>query len=249
MTQDITAGPLAGLFRVFSAFGGAIDNRIRIQKTAYILKMTGFQDFASLPFTYHGHGPYSRELSDVLREVVAAGLVREIFSAADQEDDRHSYQLTVAGQDWVKENGVDVPQKLLDAANTLKQFESRALELASTVLFFHRDHEMMPREHAFERALKLKPQCRAYKAKAEAIMETVVKYESCETARRALEKTPAGERVATCAGCGKETLPDTCHCGRAAAEHNAYDSSCPGPIPMGCDCHRAGTPPKGDHRG
>jgi len=126
--------PLMGLVRLMAAYGGEIDDRIRLQKSAFILKHLGFADFAKLRFSSYYRGPYSRQLSDVLHELVVARLIAETREAGDDHA-RYSYRLTAEGRAWLSTNNVEASPDLIDCVQVLKKSHWRTLELASTMLY------------------------------------------------------------------------------------------------------------------
>lgn len=158
--------PLVGILRLMVAHGGEIDNRIRFQKSAFILKHLGFADFARLRFSYHHFGPYSQQLSDVLHEVVAAELITETRFEHGDDHVRYTYRLTDEGQAWLSANNVEASSHLADYVQALKKSHWRTLELASTMFFLLDERSAPDSEAAFRKALDLKPQCNAYSEEA-----------------------------------------------------------------------------------
>lgn len=154
--------PIAGLLRLLQAHDSEIENRIRIQKSVYLLQTHGFADFERLRFVYHHYGPYSQQLSDVLRELVAAGLVAELRSEYGEDQVKYVYRLTESGKEWLRDNEVEVPEHLTTDTTLLKSSHWRSLELASTILFLLKEGSASDLSSATAKALELKPGCRAY---------------------------------------------------------------------------------------
>jgi uncharacterized protein len=55
--------------------GGKIVGRTRLQKTSYLLELSGLGD--GFPFQYRQYGPYSEELAAAVRDANALGLISE----------------------------------------------------------------------------------------------------------------------------------------------------------------------------
>jgi uncharacterized protein YwgA len=161
---------LHGVLRLVQASGGKVNNRISIQKSAYLLQALGVSDFASADFTYHHYGPYSRQLSDALQEAVGAGLLAESRDDFAQGYLRYSYRLTEDGQKWLKEEFDARPDATEKHAGVLSGTHWRALELAATVVFLEREGIANDRAEAVATALRFKPECKNSRDKAEQLL-------------------------------------------------------------------------------
>jgi len=127
--------PIVEILQLMIAHGEEIDSRIRFQKSVFLLKHIGIADFAKFRFSYHHFGPYSHQLSDVLQDLVGAGLISEVKSKYSEEQVKYTYRLTEAGKAWLSANQVEPAHDLNKHAALLKGIHWRTLELASTVLF------------------------------------------------------------------------------------------------------------------
>ena len=169
MTFDPSA--LRGLLALIKSSSGKIESRIRVQKEAFLLRQLGCSDFRSINFSYHYFGPYSRELSDVLQEAVAANLLsekREDFAAGQN---RYSYELSDDGEEWLQANPSADISIFKRSSDSLKNAHWRTLELASTVIFLESLNQSVDRESAFENALSLKRECKRYEKGAQQLLK------------------------------------------------------------------------------
>lgn len=173
MGEQRSGNVLRGVLSLVNAMGGSLEQRIRLQKAAYLLQRLGARDFRPAYFKYHHYGPYSRGLSDAIQAAVASGLLREARTEyADTDAVSYTYVLTDEGRAWVRENEDEPEPQVKQHARTLKDARWRALELAATALFLQRD-EGLPRDAAMVRAIELKPPCEPYRAEAEQILATL----------------------------------------------------------------------------
>lgn len=163
--------PLFGVLRLLAAYGREIDTRMRVQKSVYLLKRHGFEEFAKLRFAYFHYGPYSQQLSEVLRELVAAELVEEVRQEGSPDQTGYVYRLTCKGEDWLATNHVEIPERLASDTDVLKKSHWRSLELASTVLFLAKERNLSSMEGAFLKALELKPECKEFSPEAKQLVE------------------------------------------------------------------------------
>ncbi len=163
-----------GLLWMLSQCGGRVQNRIRVQKFAYLLKLKAHPDFKNADFAYHHYGPYSRELSDTLQDVVSAGLVKEEQEKYSEEQVRFAYNLTDSGKEWLRRFG-ERPELtgLAEAVEKLAPSEWRALELAATAAFLETNERAASRDESFKLALRQKPACRAFEEAARAVLGTL----------------------------------------------------------------------------
>lgn len=156
---------MEGLLALVRAFGGRIEGRLRIQKSAYLLKVLGAQEFRRTRFRYHYYGPYSRELSGSLQQAVAGQLLEEAPEGFSAEIARYNYRLTKDGQRWLEGFESDAEIRLSDKIPLLQRADLKALELAATVAFLERD-ENLSRDDATRRALELKRDCVPHREEA-----------------------------------------------------------------------------------
>lgn len=172
MERAPRANPLSGLLSLVDAMGGQLENRIRLQKSVYLLKLLNATDFRSMSFRYHHFGPYSRSVSDTLQDAIVSGLLVERRVDYREDQSKYTYELTEDGRAWLEENtasGVD--PRIKTFAPTFKEAHWRVLELAATVLFVERDEHIRDRSHAMARALELKPACAEWRDEAEALLK------------------------------------------------------------------------------
>jgi uncharacterized protein YwgA len=167
----MTGSVLRGVISLVDAMGGSLDQRIRLQKAAYLLQRRGVEDFRPASFKYHHYGPYSRGLSDAIQAAVSLGLLEEEkIERADSDAVSYRYVLTDLGRTWLKENSGSPDAEMHRHAEALKGAPWRALELAATALFLERDERLPARAVAMRRAIELKPACEAYQAQAADIL-------------------------------------------------------------------------------
>lgn len=142
--------PFIDLLSLVEASGGRIEHRVRIQKEAYLLRWIGLPVFRAVRFTFYTHGPYSRELSDVLHRAVATGYLTESPGDADI----YVYELTPeAIRLRVELKWTSDPLK--DVAARLNAEHWSALELAATALYLQ-EEERAPSPQ-WDRAIALRP--------------------------------------------------------------------------------------------
>jgi uncharacterized protein YwgA len=158
------------ILELIAAAGGKIQNRISIQKMAFLLAAKGNTRFSLRAFSYHYYGPFSRELSDALHQAVLAGLLNEDQTNYGNGSVKYEYSVSEAGQEWID-------RKLLEEDGTnanvgvMRDAHWRALELASTALFLQRDQPKLSRDGAMAYAIELKPATVEYRAAAETLLE------------------------------------------------------------------------------
>ncbi len=162
---------MKNVLELVQANDGRIDTRIRLQKLAYIMQVLNVDDFEVPTFSYHHYGPYSRDLSEALRECVDAEFLveqREDFGTAE----RFSYRLTEDGERWLVEysEGEHPAEELTRYVHMMKTRHWRTLELAATVLYLEREMDE-DREDAFTAALDLKPECASFRSSSERLLE------------------------------------------------------------------------------
>lgn len=164
----LQTSPGLGLLAMLAAHGGRIENRITIQKLAFLLKQKGEPAFQRLAFVYHFYGPYSRDLSAVLQDLVVFGLVDEQRTDFAPDSTRYSYVLTLQGREYLRSAGCDVGSLSVMVEVGLQE-HWRTLELAATTLFLEKDKHLT-RDCAQRKALDLKPACAPYAQQAETVL-------------------------------------------------------------------------------
>ena len=159
-----------GILRVISASGGKLSTRIRLQKEAFLLAISGSEDFNASEFEYHHYGPYSRTLSDGLRLAVSAGLLEEdIEHFEDTNAERYSYKLTNSGNDILSEDkSSDTRFHKKVALMNVQHW--RCLELAATVKYLQTHDDISDLDTAFSEAIKLKPATKQYSDQARQLL-------------------------------------------------------------------------------
>ena len=160
---------LKGLLELVDASDGVIETRIKIQKLAYLLGLSGFQEFKSCKFFYHNHGPFSRELSDTLQFATSAGLLEEDRIPVSEGINKYIYKITESGRSFLQESG-KASGTYLGLIKKLQVHNWRALELAATVRYLETAESFSDREMAFDAALSLKPETKSYFDEAKAIL-------------------------------------------------------------------------------
>jgi uncharacterized protein YwgA len=167
--QNVSNQPgelLKGLLALVKESGGQMDSRVRIQKSAYLLKHLGVSDFNSAKFRYHYYGPYSRDLSSELHDAVLNELLEERVRQSTDEQETYSYFLTNRGQEWLKKFSYatqqpaslsNIEKKKLEL---LKSKTQNTLELAATTIYLQNEYpKLSDPQKALKRALELKPRC------------------------------------------------------------------------------------------
>lgn len=162
---------LRGVVALAGAMNGTIEGRIRLQKSAYLLKRLGVPDFQDAPFRYHHYGPYSRPLSYVLHDSVVSGLLQEDEQEHGEELVRYSYALTDAGRKWLESAQREPDPVVAKAAPLLQAAHYRTLELAATLLFIEHNERIPSRDESMRRALELKPACADHRSDARNLLE------------------------------------------------------------------------------
>ena len=158
-----------GILDLLRANDGHIDNRITIQKCAYLLQRKGAPDFATAEFAYHHYGPYSRDVSEALQELVATGLIDE-HQASHEKYVQYSYNLTEGGKRWLAAHEVDGASSFDSLYRKLATTPWRTLELATTIWFLQQEKIARDFSSAVKQALDLKPECQQYKSDAEQLL-------------------------------------------------------------------------------
>ena len=115
--------------------GGEIVGRTRLQKTAYLLEVTGLG--SGVYFAYKHYGPYSEDLALSAARGVALGNLKEETQTADWGGIYSIYSV-----DGHKDN--DVNPKRRDLATIAAKANPVALELAATAIFLSREGQKEP---------------------------------------------------------------------------------------------------------
>lgn len=153
---------LRGLLALVRNIGGLIEDRMRIQKAAYLLQSLGATDFHPATFRYHCYGPYSRELSNELHNAVLCGLLEEITKPDFQDPKSYRYRLTEAGEKWLSSaqstlSSMFPPDEMRKKMEIIKKEDSERLELAATIVFLLKQHKgLLTPKQALDKALDLK---------------------------------------------------------------------------------------------
>lgn len=119
------------LLALVAASGGRIARRGRLQRTAYLLQWARLPVFGGCQFRSGTHGPYSRELSDVLHHNINAGHLSEFIEL----DKSHSYELSAQAAELCVDLRVR-PELLKYLATSLNRKPWEARDLAASALFF-----------------------------------------------------------------------------------------------------------------
>lgn len=156
---------------IASSEGRKLDSRIRVQKLAFLLQAKGVAEFQLMPFAYHHYGPYSRELSAVVQDLVLSGLLKEEREEFAEDNVRYSYELTPRGREYLSSVGSD-EKEVAEVVSIAAKEHWRTLELAATVLFLQRGRRWS-RAEALGRALELKPACAPFEERATQLLEAM----------------------------------------------------------------------------
>lgn len=148
-------------------------SRVRLQKTAYLLKCLGCKGFEDLDFDYESRGPYSRWVSDALHDIVTANYIRECGNSYG-----YQYNLTERGKVWVGEQSGYLTHR--ESLSLLKRWiiylkgrDVRALELACCVDFISKSrHKETPWKRVFER----NPYLQTWRESAENILKEIERW-------------------------------------------------------------------------
>lgn len=173
MERVTRANAIRGLLSLVAAMGGQLEDRIRMQKSVYLLRALGNSDFSATYFKYHHYGPYSRSLSDILQEAIVSGLLMERRADFGDEHSKYTYELTDLGRSWLVDNTDHRWLRLSDLAQTFKAQHWRTLELAATIHFVQNDEHISERSEAMARALALKPACKEFESAASGLLRSI----------------------------------------------------------------------------
>jgi len=128
---------------IISDAGGKIVGRTKLQKVAYLLRVTGVEDEFS--FSYKHYGPYSEDLANAARMGSLLGDLREIESPASWGG---TYSTYIADQPTEATEGRKALAALAASADAVE------LELAATAVFLAREGY----EHAWVETARRKPE-------------------------------------------------------------------------------------------
>ena len=156
---------IRGVLALIQASDGRIETRIRMQKEAYLLKWLGCPAFENIHFAYRFYGPYSRQLSDGLRDTVTTGVVVETTEDWD-DGNKYCYELGEVPDDLF---GEELSPAYRAAVARMADMHWRALELSATIAFLTANGRT--RAEATAQALELKPDCAPWKVAAAELMD------------------------------------------------------------------------------
>lgn len=159
------------ILKLIDLFDAKIKGRKRLQKLSYIMKDKGYpipQDFI-----YYHYGPYSRELSATIAELVSFGLLNET-----QTPQVYEYGLTEEGKEFINlleeknfVEKIELNEKLKNVIKSVKDQDPSLLELVSTILFLQDYGESF--KNACDKALELKPHLKSYLENATEIISNL----------------------------------------------------------------------------
>ena len=162
-----------GLMALVAASEDGIHGRIRAQKVAYIAGLLGASDFSTMKFQYHSFGPYSRQMSDCLQFLVAAGFVTEEQKPFKGEQIKYIYRLTEQGRAWIAQNTPDDFDLLQRIVTISTNADVSALELAATAEFLQHVDKINDRLVAFHAAIERRPQCNGFMDEAIGLLSSL----------------------------------------------------------------------------
>ena len=114
------------------ALSGEVIGRKKLQKMVYIAKKMDFP--FQERFQFHFYGPYSEELTLRVEELCNMGFLNEVKEKKGGYY-QYRYTLTEEGEEFLGENGVDMPL-LGNCLTDINTQNARFLELVSTILYF-----------------------------------------------------------------------------------------------------------------
>lgn len=173
MIREELEALLMGVLAIIIEKGGRVNSRLRIQKIAFLLKISNLNGFRSLDFSYHHYGPYSRQLSDIIQDLVAAEIFVEEIEEFNEAKSRYSYSVTKKGENWAEQNAYEDSESIRGIIQQVGDINLRALELLATVLYLEQDQQLEDREQAFENALALKPECAPWNEEAQVVLSSL----------------------------------------------------------------------------
>lgn len=113
---------------IISDAGGRIIGRTKLQKVAYLLRVTGLEDEFS--FSYKHYGPYSEELATAARIGNVLGTLREIEAPASWGGTYSTY---------LAEPPTDSSESRRELARAAAAADAIELELAATAVYLARE--------------------------------------------------------------------------------------------------------------
>jgi len=139
---------------------GGVDARTRLQKCIFLLQEAGLDFGAS--YSLHYYGPYSRDVAETTDRLAQADILEETM-ASHQLGERYSYRVTSSGAGLLdavetspeEKKALEAMNPFFDLINRLGSEPLRNLELAATMVFFHR-HGPFDWETAKARTAKFK---------------------------------------------------------------------------------------------
>lgn len=164
---------ICDLLSLIDASGGKIEHRVRLQKEVFLLRWAGFPILPTLRFTYDAHGPYSRELSDVLHRAVVSGYLNEKDAGGI-----YVYEMTAEASALLgRWRDVIGPVMAL-----LNSEHWSALELAATALYLQEDERAA--KPLWERALALRPTTSSFLERARGLVDELSGFRAKNVAER-----------------------------------------------------------------
>lgn len=132
MSADFS-GDLEEVVRIVSAAGGELVGRTRLQKTAFLLELTGLE--TGFPFHYKHYGPYSEELA-------AAADIAPLILDFNETQRRSSWGGTYSVFTSSNPASEDLPPAYRSLVRLAKEANPIALELAATAAFLAADEKI-----------------------------------------------------------------------------------------------------------
>lgn len=161
------------ILAIIAAHNQQIERRTRLQKLAYLLNYIGTDGFSKVRFDYEYNGPYSREVSDALQDLISAGFLKEMKEQSDAGYYVYSYELTSEGNQWIEENRVAQDEEIIRAVGELKGQPSDVLELSSRVIFLSLKGRLQSEKEAFKLAIEQNPDLKHCLSEAEKLIERI----------------------------------------------------------------------------
>lgn len=121
----------------------AVDSRKRLQKSIYLLQLSGSP--LACDYLLHYYGPYSFELASLIDQLNGAGIIRETPEPLSSGIVRYTSMVTEAGQKALgaferTDKGRQLCAEIQPYIEQFKNLNSQdpwILELAATVAFYH----------------------------------------------------------------------------------------------------------------
>lgn len=169
--QDSRASALHGVLALLAA-DKQLENRIRLQKEAYLLALKGYANFQPRKFIFHYFGPYSREVSDALHLGVSSELIQEKKEAFGGKS-KYTYVITDEGRRWLESESDDGDEMVFQLHKQFRSAHWRCLELAATAAFLERSGAAEARDESIAKAVALKPECKPFQADAQKLLHSL----------------------------------------------------------------------------